>query len=86
MVIIMLSKGELLQLSTPPAMDAMLVQIFESGDVLPFARAASCIMFMSVLRQLWGVVGGNADGNEGIRSKNIRVVLVVPTDEGIGII
>ena len=49
-------------ISTSPAMDATLIPTFESGNLLPVAKATSCVIFASVLRQLWGVVCGGGRG------------------------
>ena len=48
---------------------------FEVTDVVPFAQAASCVIFASVMRQLWGFVGGVIwDIEERLEDKEENVV------------
>ena len=62
LVIRQLSTGELLRLyQLPLAMDATLSPTIGAHDEVPFARAASCVIFTSVLRQLWGNSGGGLE-------------------------
>ena len=59
-------------------MDATLSPTLESRDEVPFTWAASCVMFTSVLRQLWGSGGGGLDVEEG-KGKEVKVVEEVKT-------
>ena len=54
MVIRQLSKGELVHMyQLPFSKDASMSDAFKVMDVVPFAPLASCVIFTSVMRQLW---------------------------------